>query len=168
MLLICTKPSQINFGQLMRVYSQSNRQSGAMRYPDLSDERQLYEAEQDYYLFLREFYTVPDAVYLIWTSDGIYKSALRLEPYRDGLLIEGLETAPEYRKMGYAKKLLSEAVSYISATQHSILYSHIAKNNFVSQNVHMACGFREILDYAVYIDGSVDRNSSTFKKECNP
>lgn len=168
MLLICTNPSQINFGQLMRVYTQSNRQSGAVYYPDLSDERQLYEAEQDFYSFLQEFFTVSGAVYLIWAPDGIYRSALRLEPYRDGVLIEGLETAPEYRRMGYAKIILSEAVSYVAAAHQYILYSHVAKNNVASRNVHMASGFREILDYAVYIDGSVDRKSSTYQKECNP
>ena len=168
MLIICTHPSQIDFGQLMQVYRQSNLQAGAENYPDYSVDRQIYEAEQDFYLFLKEFFSLPGTIYLIWAPDGVYKSALRAEPYRDGMLIEGLETLPDSRRMGYAKSLLSEAVYYISATKQSILYSHIAKHNLASQSVHIACGFCKISDYAVYIDGSVDRKSYTYKKECNP
>ena len=167
MLRICRRISDLDIGQLMAVYVQSNMQNGALNYPDFSSDRQLLEAEQDFYLFLKDFFTVSNAFYCVWAPDNTYQSALRLEPYQDGLLLEGLETVPDGRRKGYAKNLLTETLAYVSATFGCSIYSHIEKNNFPSRNLHISCGFVEITDYAAYIDGSIDFKSATYKKGCS-
>ena len=91
-------------------------------------------------------------------SEGKYICALRLEPYCDGLLLEALETAPAYRRRGYAEKLILAAIAHFAGKK---LYSHVSKRNVPSLCVHEKCGFRRILEYAVYIDGSVNQRSCT-------
>ena len=104
------------------------------------------------------FFKTEGAYYLIWEEAGRYVSALRLEPYRDGLLLEALETAPEQRRKGYAAKLMSAAQEFVGDTK---LYSHVHKRNIPSLNVHDFCGFHRILEYAVYTDGSVNDRCCT-------
>ena len=43
------------------------------------------------------------------------------------------------------------------------IYSHVSKKNAPSLAVHKKCGFRQVLDYAKYIDGSVARNAVTLQ-----
>ena len=97
------------------------------------------------------------SVYAIWVEKDVYVSALRLEPYEDGLLLEALETAPAYRRKGYAEKLMRA----VQMEFPQKIYSHVSKKNTASLAVHKKCGFRQVLDYAKYIDGSVVRNAVT-------
>lgn len=122
-------------------------------------DRQLELAEQDFYQYLREvFFPVPGAVYCIWQEENAYVSALRLEPYRDGLLLEALETAPGERRRGYAEALIRAVLERFAPTK---IYSHVGKRNYPSLKTHEKCGFRRALDYAVYVDGSVNRHCCT-------
>lgn len=143
MLKIVKKLSQLNFAELMRVYSPNSLQ-----------------AEQDFYDYLRrDFFRQEGVFYAVWEEDGVYISALRLEPFRDGLLLEGLETRPERRRQGYAKNLLSQV---LNETKKPV-YSHIHKKNAASQAVHMVCGFVKIQNCAVYIDSSADSRCDTWR-----
>ena len=90
-------------------------------------------------------------------ENDVYFSALRLEPYEDGLLLEALETAPAHRRKGYAEKLIRA----VQAEFLQKIYSHVSKKNTASLAVHQKCGFRQVLDYAKYIDGSVVRSAVT-------
>ena len=160
MLKIAEKLDQLSFRQLMDVYEESNRENGEVRYPNLSENRQILEAEQDFYQYLREcFFTTNGAFYALWVEDETYVSALRLEPYEDGLLLEALETAPDHRQRNYAKALIREVLHYVGDTK---VYSHVHKKNIPSLRTHEACGFYRILEYARYIDGSFRENSCTF------
>ena len=105
------------------------------------------------------FFPTDNAWYCIWDEKGHYVSALRLEPYRDGLLLEALETAPAERRKGYAGKLL-QAVQARFAQEK--IYSHVSKRNIPSLRTHEVCGFRKIAENAVYADGSVTSRSCTF------
>ena len=163
MLIICRSFSQLNIPDLVGVYQESIQQFGKQNYPNLTEDRQVLEAEQDFYGFLSEFFRVSGAAYFVWASEGRYKSALRIEPYRDGILIEGLETAPCSRHKGYAKKLLEATLQTIPDGK---MYSHIKKDNRYSIAVHLACGFTQISDCSVYIDGSVDYHANTYMKQC--
>jgi RimJ/RimL family protein N-acetyltransferase len=82
-----------------------------------------------------------------------------LEPYRDGLLLEALETAPECRRKGFAAELVRAAQGYAAGTK---IYSHVNKGNLASLRTHEKCGFHRIADHAVYADGSVMQNHVTF------
>lgn len=163
MLKIATNIRQIDFGALMEVYREGNAENGADRYPDASAAEQLLLAEQDFYQYLVQcFFTVDGAVYAMWEQDGRYASALRLEPYQDGLLLSALETAPDRRRQGYACQLLGAVQAWLSQHGAIKVYSHVSRKNDASQRSHRSCGFTKIMDHAVYADGSVLTNSDTY------
>jgi GNAT superfamily N-acetyltransferase len=159
-LYLADKLHKLNFSQLMEVYAEGNEENGEEMWPELPREQRLLRAEQAFYQYLVEgFFPVPGAVYALWVENGIYISALRLEPYEDGLLLEALETAPQYRRRGCGEKL-------IRAVQEAFpqrIYSHVGKKNVPSLAIHKKCGFCQVLDYAKYIDGSVARNAVTLR-----
>lgn len=156
MLLLARSLRELQFSQLMEVYIEGNLEKA-------EDGLSLLEAEQAFYQYLREdFFTARGAVYYIWAEQGRYVSALRLEPYKDGLLLEGLETAPEQRRKGYAGALIR---GMLAVEQTRPIYSHVHKNNTASLAVHEGCGFRRVAEYAAYIDGSVNDRACTMKLE---
>lgn len=154
MLIVARKMRDIAFGKLMAVYQEGNLENGAERWPDEPEGRQIALAEEDFYHYLQQvFFKTESAVYLIWEEKGRYVSALRLEAYRDGLLLTALETHPQMRKRGFAEKLVKAALEYAG---DMTVYSHVSKKNVASLRTHEKCGFRKVLDYAVYADGSVN------------
>ena len=165
MLRIVISPRELRFGELMDVYADSILEK-ASEWPHYPRGFALQQAEQDFRQYLTEvFFRTNGALLALWETDGKYVSALRLEPYKDGLLLEGLETAPEYRKRGYAAVLIREVQQYLSGQGSMKLYSHVEKRNIPSHKTHEKCGFREISDRAVYINGSVDHRCCTYLYE---
>ena len=162
MLEVFDSLKNLNFQMLMDVYAQSNREKAEIYFPQLSEPQGVAMVEQQFYTFLQEvFFKTRDSRYCVWLADGKYVSALRLEPYRDGLLLEALETAPEQRHKGYGRRLMQAALGQI---QGKPVYSHVEKRNAASLALHMGCGFEKIQDCAVYIDGSVSQNAVTLKR----
>lgn len=158
MLLLATKMQELNFSQLMAVYEEGNRENGELLFSRFSEEEQLFLVEQSVYQFLNQyFFTLNGAVCAVWIENGTYVSALRLEPYKDGLLLTSLETAPAQRRKGYAEKLIRAVLEQFPQK----IYSHVSKKNVASLAAHEKCGFHQVLDYAKYIDGSVDRKAVT-------
>ena len=165
MLILAHSLRDLRFGELMEVYAQSNEQTAA-QWPDFPGGYALTLAEQDFRQYLREvFFPTAGALCAIWEEMGHYVCALRLEPYRDGLLLEALETAPPQRCRGYAQMLIREVQRHLAQQGPVKLYSHIAKRNVASRKVHKQCGFRIISDHAVYINGSVDFRCDTWLYE---
>ena len=160
-MLICAKTFQeLDFDALMDVYLEGNRENGEDLYPEKSPERQLELALRDCEVYLRnEFFAISDACYWIWSEDGAYRSSLRLEPYQDGLLLEALETHPEHRRKGYAKKLIFADLERLP--KGTRVYSHISKRIRPSLASHLACGFSKLLDYSVDADGEIYDNQVT-------
>ena len=151
---------EMDFSALMNIYSESNRENGRINWPGEEEGVRLLLAEQEFRQYLKEvFFVVPGAVYAVWLVNGQYVSALRLEPYKDGLLLEGLETAPDCRRMGYAAELIRHTLNQFPDKK---IYSHIEKRNRASIAVHEKCGFRKVLDTAVYVDGSVTNRAFTY------
>jgi GNAT superfamily N-acetyltransferase len=143
----------------MDVYAQGNLENAREMFPREDPAQWPLLAEQEFHQYLREcFFQTPGAVYAIWAVDGRYVSALRLEPYQDGLLLEALETAPNQRRKGYAVALINAVFEKVRGQK---IYSHVSKKNFPSLETHKACGFEMLMDYAVYSDGSVLRNNYT-------
>lgn len=166
MLILARSLKELRFGELMEIYAGSNRETAARRYGD-SDGFALQEVEDDFRQYLWEvFFRTPGAVYALWEEDGRYVSALRLEPYRDGLILSALETSPEERGRGYATQLIQNVQSVIRNLRTNVLYSHVNKRNRISLNIHIRCGFCVISNYATYLDGSVDDRSYTLLYEC--
>ncbi len=158
MLMAARKLSELNFGSLMEVYSEGNLENGADRWPEEPAPRQLQLAEEGFRDYLRDdFFRIPGAVYYVWQVEGAYVSALRLEPYKDGVLLEALETRPGDRRRGYAGAL----IRCVQAVTPGKIYSHVHKKNLPSLAVHEKCGFRRISEVAAYVDGSVNNRACT-------
>ena len=163
MLIIAKRMNDFSFGKLMEVYAEGNLENGQDLWPDEPQWRQIALAEQEFYSYLRQIFFKTDGVAcLIWEEHGRYISALRLEPYRDGLLLEALETSPEHRRMGYGTLLVKAALEYAGNVK---VYSHVGKQNVPSLRTHERCGFRRILEYSVYADGSVNDRCCTLCHE---
>ena len=143
MLKIVTSLGQLNTEQFLAVYRESNRA--------FSEENRMLS-----YLG-EDFFSIHGAVCALWVVDGRYVSALRIEPYQDGYLISGLETASDARRKGYAKNLVQAVIGQYRLP----IYSHIAKNNKPSLNLHFACGFEICSDSATLLDGTVTQNYCT-------
>lgn len=159
MLKLVKTRKELPLPQLMALYEESNRRIGAQRYSREPEPRQLQLAEEDFRQYLAQvFFSTPGAMYALWLVEGNPVSALRLEPYRDGMLLEGLETAPDHRCRGCASRLVAEVQALPGVER---VYSHVDKRNHPSRIVHERCGFRVVADYAAYIDGSVDSRSVT-------
>ena len=156
MLKIVKCMRDLPFSELMDVYIEGNEEK-AKEYGDGG----LLRAEQEFYSYLQEdFFKTTDAFYCIWQDNGKSVSALRLEPYRDGWLLEALETAPEFRKRGYAKALVQAVIAYMD---NRVIYSHVSKSNVASLQTHSTCGFEIWKDCAMYIDGSVNQRAFTLR-----
>lgn len=165
MMILAHSLQDLRFGALMEVYADSNEEK-ASDWPNLPRGYALTLAEQDFRQYLQEvFFPTDGALYAVWEEEGCYVSALRLEPYRDGLLLEALETRPDQRGKGYAQTLIREMQRYLAQQGPVKLYSHIAKRNSASRSVHEKCGFRVVSDHAVYINGSVDYRCDTWLYE---
>ena len=163
MVMYARSLHQLRFSELMQVYADSVADAASER-PDLPHGFAMELAEQDIRQYLKDvFFKTPGAVCAIWESDGRYASALRLEPYRDGLLLAALETHPQFRRQGFARKLICSVQE--SLPQGTKLYSHVNKGNQPSMKTHEGCGFRAVSDHAVYLNGSVDYRCSTLLYE---
>ena len=163
MLIIFDRLSQIHFGKLMQVYAEGAAENGVEDYPYLPSNEQLLRAEQDFYTYLQTgFFTQPGDLYCVWEENGGYISALRLQRYQDGLLLEALETQSSYRHQGYAQKLIRAVLEEL---QPNRVYSHIGHKNLASQATHRACGFLKISNQARYADGSVNSRCGTYLYE---
>ena len=156
MLLIAKRLEELDFSALMDVYIEGNQEK-ADEYGDGG----LLRAEREFYDYLREdFFRQKDAFYALWKVRGRYVSAMRLEPYGDGWLLEALETAPDHRRKGYAKELMHAVLDEMG---HVIVYSHVSRRNEASLRIHYACGFQKHLDHVVYLDGSVTNRAITLR-----
>lgn len=166
MLMIAESFKELRFAELLQVYEQSNLEA-ASEWKHLPPMFALQLAEQDFRQYLQDvFFKTPGAACFLWEENGHYVSALRLEPYRDGLLLAALETAPSYRKMGYAAVLIQAVQRHLTKNGAVRLYSHVNKKNVASMRTHEKCGFRVVSDCAVYISGSMDYRSCTLLYEC--
>lgn len=158
-LLCFNSLSDMDFSQLLAVHEESIRLSGKDLYPFESDDRQLLLAQMDFEDYLRrDFFTQKMAQYFVLEDGGSYVSTLRIEQYKEGLLLCALETKPGSRHKGYAKRLVNAVLNYVSAP----VYSHISKKNKPSISVHLSCAFRKLHDGARFLDGSVNALADTY------
>ena len=162
MLEIIKTMKDLNMGQLYAVFKETLEMNGRMHYPYEPEGMQLLLAEQDLYASWKIFFCDQDAICALWSVDGAYCAILRLDRYRDGYLLNSLETAPAVRGRGYATALITAVISYLKDAGVRKLYSHIERSNHASVAVHFACGFSKISDFAVYLDGSVLNTSDTY------
>ena len=160
MLQIIHNIQQISYSALMLVCRESIIHSGKQNYPGFSEAEQLIQAENDLYDYLTTmFQTDSKAICAVWVAEGSYKAILRLEEYRDGLLLNSLETAPEARRKGYGSLLVQNTLLQFPNIN---IYCHIHRNNKASIALHEKCGFCKIADSSLLLDGSFVRNYYTY------
>ncbi len=161
MLKIIRCIGEADLQQLFDIYEQSYADDFTDRYGAVPSGAML-TAQQDFYDYLRSFLYEDGNFCAVWVVDGRYCCALRLERYRDGFLLTGLETAAYLRQKGYASKLMRSAIEYCESNALLPIYSHIANSNIASIKTHMNNGFKVISDCAVFLDGSVNHRSKTY------
>lgn len=158
MLEIVRSMGALDFEELMAVYRESNAENAQ------EQDIPIAQVEQNFADYLREdFFRQKGAFYCLWKVNGRTVSALRLEPFGDGLLLEALETMPEQRRRGYGKALILAVLDHVRSGDKKPVYSHVWKRNHASLALHTACGFTQMLDYARLIDGSVNTSYVTLK-----
>jgi len=163
MLKIVNTVNQLDFSSLMEIYIQSNTRLGREQWPMESDMEQLFRTELEFYRYLRmDFFQKSGAFYALWMEDYHSVSAVRLEPWRDGWLLEGLETHPQHRKKGYATKVMQGALEQLTDEK---VYSHVHRGNAASLAVHRKNGFKLFSNSAVMIDGSYSPGYVTMIRE---
>ena len=134
--------------------------------PNQDDCLGLINAEHEFYSYLKHvFFRTKGALYAVLSVDNVYVSALRLEPYKDGMLLEALETRQKLRQQGYATKLLEYVKAKLTAGKYRKIYSHIKHDNKCSVSFHLKCGFLRISDHALMIDGSYLSEYGTYLLE---
>ena len=143
MLIEVRTPSQLSFEAYLRVYAREVRSP--------SEEAWAYDRVLDFLFH-------PETVLCVWSVDGRYRSALRLEPWRDGFLLNTLATAPEDQGRGYATAIVRAVLD-----RYSPVYSHISHDNAASIRVHEKCGFRRIADVASLLDGTVTSRMASYQ-----
>ena len=160
MLILAHRLRELRFGELMKVYIEGNQEKAELDYSLEPAGAGLRLAEEGFYRYLRDcFFRIPGAVYAVWEEQGSYVSALRLEPYRDGMLLCALETAPGLRKRGYASNLVEAVLEQMDGP----VYSHVSKRNAPSLRLHEKLGFQRIEEQARYLDGSVNQRACTLR-----
>lgn len=160
MLIIVKKMGDFPFSKVMPVYTESNLALARENWPDLPEAHGLARAEMDFYQYLRhDFFTMGDSFYALW-EDVWVVSAVRFERWREGWLLEGLETHPYHRRRGYARLLLEAVLPSITGK----VYSHVKKGNEASLSLHEKLGFRRMEDTAM-VDGSFDPEYVTLVRE---
>ena len=165
MLSLFSSSKSFPYSAVAEIYRTSILSDGAFRYPEEPEEVQEALAEADFLSYIRlDFFPRQGSLYALWQADTRYVSATRIEPYRDGVLLSGLETAPEHRGRGYASSLLAALLGALENQGISRVYSHVNKWNRPSLAVHQKCGFRIFKDSAVYLDGSADGRAYTLLK----
>ena len=158
-MLLFDSPTCLNLSQLEQVYRQSIQGDEGVDF----DHNRFGQDLQDFEQYWRhEFFSVAGATCAVLEQNGNYISVLRLEPYRNGLLITGLETAPEHRNKGMATTLLRDVIQHFRTSGGVRLYSHIHRRNKPSVCVHKSCGFYLLTDHAVFLDGSVSQKYDTY------
>lgn len=157
--------NQLSFYNLMQIYTETNLKDVEFNYPYLHGNEALFCVESSFYHFLNDvFFKTKGAKYAIWIQNNKWVSALRLEPFVDGMLISGLETHPDHRNCGYAKYLLNGVISQMNSGLK--VYAHIDPNNLASIAVHTRCGFNKISSCSHMLNGNIDMNMDTYFLSC--
>lgn len=152
MLKIVKCCREIPKAALFSICRESLLEQARRDYPSTPEGQALEQAELDLWEYLQSDFFPHHGQYAFWIEENNPVAALRLEPYRDGLLLEALETMPEERCKGYARELISAVQAEL---RPCTLYSHVSKSNLPSLKVHRECGFTEESHRAVFVDGSV-------------
>ena len=142
-LLVFRDLSELNWKQFFAVCSESVRAGAAERYPDLEESEAILKYKADCRTSLPGALRQTHGMLLILEKEEIYRSLLFLTPQdQNRFLLDRFETHPEYREMGFGKKLLQKMMLFLH--QNSIgssVCSRVSPKNKISIQTHRAAGF---------------------------
>ena len=114
MLLVADTFDKIDIDKLMSVYKEASAENANYLYPEILNREEGDE----------------------------YKSALRISEIEKRLFyLEALETSPNYRKKGYAVKLLNLTKEYLKREGSFTVKDSVKKTNEASIKAHQKAGF---------------------------
>ena len=146
MLLRITQYRDLDARKLMDIYSESNFENTDYFFPEEPDkEKAVRQVESGFLDFLENdfFGNQTEPAVWVYEENGIWLSALRTCMVQPGVhYLEALETRPDWRKNGYAARLLSGATHALEKKGPFRLCSCVSKKNTASLKTHEKCGFR--------------------------
>lgn len=147
-LLVFRDLSNLNWPQFFAVYRESSTENAAAWYPELSEEEALKQYEEGYRNYLTGDFQTNRGMLLVLMKDGVYRSAFRLLPQeKNRFLLEALETNPNFREMGFGKRILQESMLFLHKTfPGCFVCSHVSRKNKISIQTHRAAGFSAVKD----------------------
>ena len=158
-----TAHTDITPGKLMYIYVESNMENTDYFYPDIADKKlALQKVETDFLNYIEtEFLSCPQNTYWVLEEGCVWISALRLYEVKSGLYyIEALETRPDYRRQGYAFKLLCGIIEELKKQGAFRLCDCVSKKNTASLKIHEKCGFEAVSDIGYdYLSDETDSRS---------
>ena len=150
MLLRINRYEELDVRKLMDVYAESNFENTDYFFPDETDKAlAVRKVEEGFCGFLKdEFFANAGNAYWVLEENGSWVRALRLNLIEKGLYyIEALETKPDFRKQGYATKLMNGVIEKLKSEGSFLrIYDCISKKNIASIRTHEKCGFRIVTD----------------------
>ena len=155
MKLLCFERfEELDFPKLMEIYRESNLENIPYFFPEETDRaRGLRRVEAGFRDYLKdEFFTGRGRRYYVLADGERWASALRLCPIpgkERAWYAEALETAPDCRRRGYARKLL-ELLCYALAKGGPFeLTDSVSRGNLPSLGFHESTGFTVFQEAAV-------------------
>lgn len=143
MLRIFDRLTETEFSDLMKVYIEGNEDNAVYFYPDKPLSEGVKLAEADFKRFLDGFFAKDGNICYVLEEDGEFISALRLRSFEDFYYLEALETAPDYRRKGYAVSLITQVCGYLAEEtgKEIVIRDCVSKNNQASLAAHKKAGF---------------------------
>ena len=170
MILKITRYCDLDERKLMDVYAESNYENTDYFFPEETDKAvAVRKVEEGFCGFLKdEFFAHDENAYWVLEENGIWVSALRLNLIEKGLYyLEALETKPDYRKQGYATKLLSGVIEKLRSDGPFRICDCISKKNIASIRTHEKCGFRIVSDKGFdYLQNEADDHDFGLEFNC--
>lgn len=143
MIITIKSYSELDERRLMDLYSEGNIENAEELYPDDDRAQAVRKVEESFLDFLKnKFFASEGSEYFVLVENGEWVSALRTSRIRNRLYyMEALETRPDMRQRGYAKKLLLEVLGELKKRGRFELYCCVSKKNEPSIRTHLAAGF---------------------------
>ena len=143
MLLKLNRYSDVDPGKLMDLYAEGNLENAEDFYPDMDRNEAVKKVEAGFLSYLeQDFFRSTNPSYWVLEEDGQWVSALRLNRLQpDFYYLEALETRPDFRRKGYAARLLSEVIDVLKKKGSFRLCDCVSKRNEPSLRTHLKCGF---------------------------
>ena len=149
MLIIIKDHKEIDERKLMDVYAEGNYENVEYFFPEEKNiTLGIKKVEEGFLDFLKnEFFKNINNRYYVLEKDGIWISALRLHIIKNNFYyLEALETRVDYRRQGYATKLLESVINELKKYGSFKICDCVSKRNLASLETHKKCGFKIVAD----------------------